>query len=769
MDNTLKLRVMVDMVDNMTKPLQMILTGNKGLADSLKASRRELDEMAKTQQRVGEFREMRRGLADTALQLEAVRAQVDALGQSLNASGPPSRQMIQDFEEAKDASSGLADTFGEQADQLRELRSQLADASAETNNLAKHQRELRASTESSGSRIAPQTQEFDDDRHAQREARREAAAKIAERGKALKDTGVSMVEMLSDPVGDAKQAEIATLRLRLAGASANAAAFARSMHVYGQSAIDNLSLMAEAMETLDDEQQAMLAVPTLSKVQFSNAVLLEEKDAKARDEKFMKIQKVIAQRGGLANPAAYDDEANTALRMLAVTEGRVNADEWSTFAKEGGDAAKQLRKDAFYYQMEPIVKALGGKDAGKGLASIYGSVFQGKMNASVAQQLKSFDLLDPKQLGMLKDSPFEWLEKVVLPRLAAKGITSPEKIKAVLTTLLGNQDAGKLLNSIYDHLREIRETAEDGAKAPGIDAMQAIASQSTHGRELNAKAQGHNLILELGEKVLPTYNAALDITAGTTERIVGLVKEHSGAAMILATAFVLLGGALAIAGTLMNVFGIALGAAGISAFASTAVSAIGFIGDALVGLVGLVIANPLMAGVLALVVGGGAVGAYAWNNPDALGGFGGWLKNLFGKEDSDAAGGQGRVSRTAATIATAATLVGPPVYAANPPVASAALLAPYTQSLDYRQGLAAQGFAANASIAGATPISRINTPFVMPAAAASAVPPPSPAPITINITPPPGVNAAELARVVRIELERAERAKAARVGSRLSD
>ena len=57
---------MFDMVDNMTKPPQMMLTGNKGLADSLRATRRELDDMAKTQKRIGEFREMRKGLANTA-------------------------------------------------------------------------------------------------------------------------------------------------------------------------------------------------------------------------------------------------------------------------------------------------------------------------------------------------------------------------------------------------------------------------------------------------------------------------------------------------------------------------------------------------------------------------------------------------------------------------------------------------------------------------------------------------------------------------------
>ena len=51
----------------------MMLTGNKGLADSLRATRRELDDMAKTQKRIGEFREMRKGLANTASALGGTR------------------------------------------------------------------------------------------------------------------------------------------------------------------------------------------------------------------------------------------------------------------------------------------------------------------------------------------------------------------------------------------------------------------------------------------------------------------------------------------------------------------------------------------------------------------------------------------------------------------------------------------------------------------------------------------------------------------------
>ncbi|WP_175016662.1 hypothetical protein, partial [Burkholderia lata] len=82
-------------------------------------------------------------------------------------------------------------------------------------------------------------------------------------------------------------------------------------------------------------------------------------------------------------------------------------------------------------------------------------------------------------------------------------------------------------------------------------------------------------------------------------------------------------------------------------------------------------------------------------------------------------------------------------FAASPAIAAAAPLERYNLSLDYRPLLTA------------------------PAAAASAAP--AAGPVTINIAPPPGADAAEIARMVRAELERAERAKASRAGSRLSD
>lgn len=470
------------------------------------------------------------------------------------------------------------------------------------------------------------------------------------------------------------------------------------------------------------------------------------------------------------------------------------------------------------------------------------------MTAPAARQWTALGLVDPKQVmhakngairglkpgalagsDMLQASPLEWLEKVLLPKLAAKGITQPDKVKAALAKLVSDKAAVTLLTTMYEQREQIHDTERQSAAADGITGMRAKAADSTAGRELAVLAQLRDLKLEIGEKITPVYNAALDVTATMLEKIVRFVREHGTATRILVTTFAALGGALTVVGTLASVFGNILGSVNVLRFATSMAGAFRLVGQALMMLGRLAMAHPLLL-VIGLIA---AAAVYVWQNWDtlgpkfialwetikgafgaagdwiaakwdatvewvkaALGGIGdwfgdlgprfqeigasmvsglvggitnrlgalketigglgssavGWLKEKLGMQastpsDGTAAGGTtgtpARMTRTAAALTTAAALVGPPAFAASPAVAAAAPLERYNLSLDYRP------------------------PLTAPATVASAAPPAGP--VTINIAPPPGVDAAEIARMVRAELERTERAKASRTASRLSD
>ena len=130
--NDLKLRVLFDMVDGATKPLRNILNGNKSLAKSLKASRDELGKLQKTQKDVAAFRELRTGLAGTARELSTAQTRVKELAGGLRAFGPPSRQMIAEFEKAKRSVTQLTRSHEQQAAKVDELRTRLAGAGIST-------------------------------------------------------------------------------------------------------------------------------------------------------------------------------------------------------------------------------------------------------------------------------------------------------------------------------------------------------------------------------------------------------------------------------------------------------------------------------------------------------------------------------------------------------------------------------------------------------------------------------------------------------------
>jgi TP901 family phage tail tape measure protein len=142
-ERDLKLRVVFDMVERVTKPLRHILDGNRDLAKSLKASRDQLGKLQKAQHDVATFRELRRGLIGAERAVDDARARVAELAAGIQASSAPTRRMSAEFERAKRTAAKLAIEHERQADKVRALRTQLSAADIDTRRLADHERRLR--------------------------------------------------------------------------------------------------------------------------------------------------------------------------------------------------------------------------------------------------------------------------------------------------------------------------------------------------------------------------------------------------------------------------------------------------------------------------------------------------------------------------------------------------------------------------------------------------------------------------------------------------
>ncbi|SUW59080.1 Phage-related protein [Burkholderia oklahomensis] len=601
MDNALKLRVMFDMIDNWTKPLKNVLNSNKGLAQSLKKTRGELAELGKQQKAVASFREMRAGLADTATKLGEAQAHVRQLAGSLRTFGPPSRQMIADLARARQAASTLRAEQKKQTIALEEMRGKLSRAGIDTRNLAEHERTLRSNIAQTTATMQAQTRQLElmADREkklgaarGKMQAMQGVAGGMAIGGYAARSTGTHALGDLREALDETKKIQNERARITALGlgdqATKDAEKYVRSMKMMGVSTSDNMTLMRDALSIFADEHHAQMVMPTLAKMKFANEAMFGAEDAHANEEKFMNMLKVIELRGGTKDEATFRNEANMVQKVLSATGGRVGGDEWRNFIQTGGVAAKQMRQDAFYYQMEPLIQEMGGHAVGTGLMSMYNNVYQGKTTVKAARELVNLGLIKKEGIeynkmgqvnhfktgalkgsDLLKASPLEWLEKVFLPQLAAKGITDPDKIKDVIATVFTNRTAANLATTMVMQRDQIHKNEKLNTGAYGIDEMHKLASEQTPGKELDAYAKLRDLRNEIGERIAPMYNAALDQTRALAGKLLTTIQAHPQATKVVVALAAGFAALLAVVGTFTIVLAGVLGPLAVVRFSMT--------------------------------------------------------------------------------------------------------------------------------------------------------------------------------------------------------
>jgi TP901 family phage tail tape measure protein len=221
-NNNLSLRVLFNMVDSVTGPLRNILQGNNQVAGSLRETRDRLKELNKTQRDIGALRELRTGMAATAGELNAAKARVAALGQAMNAAGPPTQAMVREFEQARNAARTLQDQHRQQYVQLHQLRTGLAGAGIDTRNLAQHERDLRANIQNTTAEMQRQQQELTQlaarerrlgEARARMQRTQETAGRITSTGVGMAATGAATTAALSVPVSEYAKAEDSATQL----------------------------------------------------------------------------------------------------------------------------------------------------------------------------------------------------------------------------------------------------------------------------------------------------------------------------------------------------------------------------------------------------------------------------------------------------------------------------------------------------------------------------------------------------------------------------
>jgi hypothetical protein len=159
----------------------------------------------------------------------------------------------------------------------------------------------------------------------------------------------------------------------------------------------------------------------------------------------------------------------------------------------------------------------------------YQNLVQGRTTVRAANELMRLGMLDPKMVeysttgklkqvkaGALKGAdmmvadPMKWMQTVMLPAFASKGIVDRQAILNEIGAIFTNRTASQLFSTMYLQQAQIQKNFKLNSGAAGIDELDKNAKNTLAGKELEFAGKWKDLMLNLGTVVLPLAIAALD-------------------------------------------------------------------------------------------------------------------------------------------------------------------------------------------------------------------------------------------------------------------
>lgn len=609
MDRNLRLRLLIEAGDRATRPLRDMAGGSRAASQALATTRDRLKQLERAQADIAGFRALKMGLRSTEAELQTARQRVTELGRAMGQTQNPTRAMTRDFQRAKQEAERLERQHAQETRQLGDLRTRMREAGIATNELARHEREVRRAIEGTNQELTEQERRLE--RAADRERRMAAGRARFSRAQGMA-TGMAASGAASIGVGMAMSAPI------IAGVKA-AQAYESTMTDIGQKADlsrpktealgKGLLIAARAANQMPADMQAGVDALAGMGASVPDAVAMMTPIGRA----------ATAYKAEIADLSNASFAATDNLRVPISQTQRV-IDIMAAAGKAGAFEIKDMA--GVMPSLTASYQALGQKGAGavadlaaglqiarKGAGD---SASAGTNLANVLQKIsspataKAFEKMGVNLPNALKKAyqegktPLEAIAEITNKTL--KGDLSK------LGYLFEDSQVQQGLRPLIQNMELFRKIRSDAMKSDGTtdrDFAERMKDSAEQSKALATNAA--TLAITLGAQLLPTVNSGLSMFNDFATSIGDAARHHPvltkalaiGAATFAGLFLVLGGGAIVIAGL-------------IAPFAALSFAA-GALGIGLLPVIGIALA--VVAGVTAI----GAVAYYTYKN--GLGGL----------------------------------------------------------------------------------------------------------------------------------------------------
>ena len=156
MDRNLRIRMLLEAGDKVSRPLRDIVSGTGKAAIALKGARDRLKELEKEQQKLAGFRKLKTELRDSRGELDKMRARATALGKAISKTEAPTRELTRAFRAAKRAVAEAELAFNSKASAINRMRDEAKKAGRPIGEIAREEVRLRREIAATNNEISEQ-------------------------------------------------------------------------------------------------------------------------------------------------------------------------------------------------------------------------------------------------------------------------------------------------------------------------------------------------------------------------------------------------------------------------------------------------------------------------------------------------------------------------------------------------------------------------------------------------------------------------------------
>jgi hypothetical protein len=250
------------------------------------------------------------------------------------------------------------------------------------------------------------------------------------------------------------------------------------------------------------------------------------------NEDFDKLAKGMEIKGVTQDLGKFNHYIDGMAKALNVFGDTLRPTDYYEMFKYGRAATNALSDDFMLKTAPTLAQELGGSSAGKAMSSFYTQFVGGKMSNKAVEQLQQYGLIDPAKViktstGNVKGvmpggvvggeylqpgatDPYAWVNKVLLPKLAEKGVTDPAKIQEVIAAMASQTTTAQMMTIFATQQSRIEKDRRLVEHADGKDAAGKFQANDPKVIAKSIGSQFDNLLSNTGEQMMPGANAGMN-------------------------------------------------------------------------------------------------------------------------------------------------------------------------------------------------------------------------------------------------------------------